>query len=215
MPTRILREGILTSEAINRLSDKAELFYRRLMSAADDYGRFYAHPSLLRAACYPLKIDSVTEANVKQWLAECIKQSLIVLYGDGKYVQVVKFRQQTRSRSKFPEPTDSELLINGESGVKHLRASSAPAPPTPSTTTPSPNGAENRFKIPSFDEVKFLMEKSGLPESEAEKFINYYGSNGWRVGKNPMRSVSHAVGMWKSRYDENRYLRREKRTNQI
>jgi len=31
---------------------------------------------------------------------------------------------------------------------------------------------------------------------EAEKFVNYYTSNGWKVGKNPMKSWTHAVNNW-------------------
>ena len=119
MPTRIVREGILTSEPVNKLSDRAENFYRRLMSVADDYGRFYSHPSLLRAACYPLKLDVISEADVKQMLSECIAVDLIVCYG-GKYLQVLKFGQQTRSKSKFPQPTDNELLIKCKSNDKQM-----------------------------------------------------------------------------------------------
>jgi len=115
MPTRILREGIITSEPINSLSDGAELFYRRLMSVADDYGRYYSHPSILRANCFPLKLDKVSEADVKQWLSECISKKVIFLYGDcGKFLLIPKFGQQTRSKSKFPEP-DKQTLIKCES----------------------------------------------------------------------------------------------------
>jgi hypothetical protein len=42
MPVRILREGILTSERVDTLSPAAEVFYRRLMSVVDDFGRFSA-----------------------------------------------------------------------------------------------------------------------------------------------------------------------------
>lgn len=31
---------------------------------------------------------------------------------------------------------------------------------------------------------------------EAEKFFNYYSSNNWMVGKNKMKSVTHAVANW-------------------
>jgi hypothetical protein len=44
MPNRELREGILTSERINALTFPAEVFYRRLMSVVDDFGRCPAHP---------------------------------------------------------------------------------------------------------------------------------------------------------------------------
>lgn len=120
MPTRIIREGIITSEAINRLSDEAELFYRRLMSIADDYGRYYSHPSILRANCYPLKLETVSESDVKQWLSECVSNGVISFYGEGqKYIQIHKFGQQTRSKSKFPEP-DKQTLIKCKSNDNQM-----------------------------------------------------------------------------------------------
>ena len=79
MPSRIVREGILTSERVNSLTPHAELFYRRVMSVVDDYGRFSANLSLLRASCYPLKLDSVKEDSIKKHLAECVDAGLIVL----------------------------------------------------------------------------------------------------------------------------------------
>jgi hypothetical protein len=35
-----------------------------------------------------------------------------------------------------------------------------------------------------------------LAKIEAEKFVNYYTSNGWKVGKNPMKSWTHAANTW-------------------
>ena len=48
--------------------------------------------------------------------------------------------------------------------------------------------------------------------SEAERFFDYYESNGWRVGKNPMRSWIHAIGNWKRNYEEKRALNSPKKT---
>lgn len=106
MPTRVLRDGILTSERVNALSERAELFYRRLMSVVDDYGRFSANLTLLRASCYPLKLDSVKEDSIKKHLAEAEDAGLIVLYtvADKPYLQMVDFGQRVQSKSKFPEP---------------------------------------------------------------------------------------------------------------
>lgn len=64
----------------------------------------------------------------------------------------------------------------------------------------------DKFKKPSLEEVKLFFSKSGLPMSEAERFFNYYESNGWRVGKNLMRSWSHAAGNWKKNYEERRFV---------
>lgn len=120
MPTRILREGILTSRRINNLTANGELFYRRLMSVVDDYGRYYGEVALLRAACYPFQLKRIKENNVKEFLNECISQKLMFIYKSNseQYVQVINTKQQTRSKSKFPEP-DNQLLINCESNV-HL-----------------------------------------------------------------------------------------------
>lgn len=108
MPTRIIREGILTSERINALSERAELFYRRLMSVVDDYGRFPANLTLLRASCYPLKLDSVKEDSIKKHLAEAEDAGLIVLYTvAGKaYLELQDFGQRIQAKSKYPEPPD-------------------------------------------------------------------------------------------------------------
>src|SRR5690606_33863767 len=106
MPTRMVRDGILTSERVNLLSERAELFYRRLMSVVDDYGRFSANLTLLRASCYPLKLDSVKEDSIKKHLAEAEGAGLIVLYTvAGKaYLEMQDFGQRIQSKSKFPEP---------------------------------------------------------------------------------------------------------------
>lgn len=108
MPNRILREGILTSERVNRLNWAEETFYRRLMSVVDDFGRYYAAPKLLRAACYPLHIDKVSDSDIGKWLSACETAALVRVYPaqDGKrYVEVLGFRQQVRAKeSRFPQP---------------------------------------------------------------------------------------------------------------
>jgi hypothetical protein len=51
----------------------------------------------------------------------------------------------------------------------------------------------------SFEEVyEYMATRIGIEQAkvEAEKFVNYYTSNGWRVGKNPMKSWTHAVNNW-------------------
>ena len=65
---------------------------------------------------------------------------------------------------------------------------------TPSATKPPHQRAT---APPTLDEVKLQAAKIGLPDNEAEKFFHYYESNGWRVGRNPMRSWSAALTNWK------------------
>ncbi len=51
----------------------------------------------------------------------------------------------------------------------------------------------------TFEEVyEYMAIRIGKENAklEAEKFVNYYTSNGWKVGKNPMKSWTHAVNNW-------------------
>lgn len=109
MPSRILRDGILSSESVNSLNWAEEVFYRRLHSVVDDFGRYYASPKLLRAACYPLHIDKVSDSDIGKWLTACVTAALVRVYPapDGKrYLEVLNFRQQVRAKvSKFPQMT--------------------------------------------------------------------------------------------------------------
>lgn len=106
MPTRVLREGILDSAAVNELSFPAEVFYRRLMSVVDDFGRFDGRPAVLRGRLYSLKLDTVREAEISRWIAECEKVGLIALYSvDAKpYILLLKLGSPRAKESKFPAP---------------------------------------------------------------------------------------------------------------
>lgn len=120
MPTRILREGIITSERVNSLSLEAELLYRRLMSVVDDYGRFHANPTVVRAACFPLKVDLFTDRKIEALLDEVVNAGLVVKYSGGRYIAMLDFRQQTRTPSKFPQPLENELLIKCKANAKQM-----------------------------------------------------------------------------------------------
>lgn len=108
MPSRIIREDILTSSRIDELDPPTEVFYRRLLSKCDDHGLYDARPAILRASLYPLRIDRVREADCSRWMAACQKAGLLVLYAhDGRpYLQVLNTRWIKRSDPKYPLPTD-------------------------------------------------------------------------------------------------------------
>ena len=58
-----------------------------------------------------------------------------------------------------------------------------------------------RFVPPTLEEVKdYCFERNN--NVDAERFIDYYTSNGWKVGKNPMKDWKSAVRTWeKSGYN--------------
>jgi hypothetical protein len=51
----------------------------------------------------------------------------------------------------------------------------------------------------SFEQVyEYMSFRIGIDQAkiEAQKFVNYYTSNGWKVGKNPMKSWGAAANNW-------------------
>ena len=66
----------------------------------------------------------------------------------------------------------------------------------------SPNGDNNkRFAPPTLEQVTaYCRERKN--SVDPQRFIDYYTSNGWRVGKNPMKDWKAAVRQWESREKE-------------
>lgn len=55
-----------------------------------------------------------------------------------------------------------------------------------------------RFVPPTIDEVRAFIQQNGF-DIDAENFIDYYTSNGWRVGKNPMKDWQATIRTWARR----------------
>jgi hypothetical protein len=113
MPNRILREGILTSQRMARLGWAEEVFYRRLHSVVDDFGRYFADVGLLRAACYPRQLNKVSDSDIGKWLTVLVEAALVRVYPaeDGeRYLEVLDFGQQVRAKkSRFPNPRSTSV----------------------------------------------------------------------------------------------------------
>lgn len=65
--------------------------------------------------------------------------------------------------------------------------------------TPAPEAKTARFHPPDIAEVKAYFAEKGGTNAQAERFFAYYESNGWRVGKNPMKKWKAAASGWISR----------------
>lgn len=165
MPNRLIREGIISSPRINALSLGAEVLYRRLMSVADDHGRFYGAPATILGACWPTAPDKVCLADVEQWLSECLADAsqLLSMYEHKgcRYIQIVDFNQQTRSKSKFPEP--AKQLLSTCSSLAHASRSRSRYSETETETAPIGAGVSE----PSVRSIPALEQESQFPAVQA------------------------------------------------
>jgi len=60
----------------------------------------------------------------------------------------------------------------------------------------------HRFVPPTVDQVKAYCTEKGYTV-DADRFVDYYTSNGWRVGKNPMKDWKAAVRSWNRKEQPN------------
>ena len=54
---------------------------------------------------------------------------------------------------------------------------------------------QKRFTKPTLEEVQAYCQERGN-NVDAQKWYDYYSSNGWRVGKNPMKDWKAAIRTW-------------------
>lgn len=106
MPNRVLREGILDSDALGEVSIGAEVLFMRLVVLADDWGRYDGRVSVVCRRAF-VNRRSVDEQMTGEWLSELDEARLVVQYEHGgrPYLLIRNFRQRTRAHgSKYPAP---------------------------------------------------------------------------------------------------------------
>jgi hypothetical protein len=91
-----------------------------------------------------------------------------------------------------PEALRSEM--DARSHASELALNEPASDERSSELPPQP---QKRFQKPTIEEVKLQATEVGLSEHEAEKFYAYYESNGWHVGRNPMKKWHAAMTNWK------------------
>lgn len=180
MPNRIIREGFLTSDKVDKLSWVEECFYHRLLLAVDDYGRYHADPPLLIGKIMPRKIGNVSNQDIEKWLTACVTAGLVRVYGvEGKrYLEVLQFDQRTRAKkSKFPTPdeekTDACLTNDGHVTDMCLTHDRHPLAYTETETesntdTYTKSETETKEASPNGSRSATAPSRSSLPSSPGE-----------------------------------------------
>lgn len=99
----------------------------------------------------------------------------------------------TPGKGWLPSRTQAEAETEAEAEAETEKeaVSKADKPPT-----------RSRFSPPSVDEVKSYCTEKGY-SVDPQRFVDYYTSNGWRVGKNPMKDWKAAVRNWNGKEQPN------------
>lgn len=112
MPSRVIRDGLLTSKSLRAVPVEVELTFVHLLLVVDDFGRFDADPDVLASALYPTRRAITPETVIAhvETLAAQHDPALVLYVADGKrFLQLTgweRHRAGTKraARSKYPEP---------------------------------------------------------------------------------------------------------------
>lgn len=89
-----------------------------------------------------------------------------------------------------------------------------PVPEVPPGPLPKPESKKTKkpFRKPTFEELQNYINEKRYDVS-AERFMDYYDSNGWMVGRNHMKDWKAAVRNWNARSESGSF--REPSTGDI
>jgi hypothetical protein len=216
---RNIKPGIFKNEILGAADPLLTLLYGGLWCLADREGRLENRPLRIRAEIFPYR-HNVDVTVMLRWLND---HGFIRTYrvGDAEYIDIPSFKKHqsphhTEKRSEIPEFSANssgcgvtvKSPLNHESGTVEIPLipdslipdSLIPAAKRPGAVAPAPR---NKFVQPTLDDlIAALTGRVTNPMGEATKFLAYYGSNGWKVGKNPMRNWRQAVVGWAQRSTE-------------
>ena len=146
-----------------------------------------------------------------------ICQSKFQLGDDGHYrnqrLEVERSKQKERSEkqrdianlrwNKDAKAMPTHYQEDAEAYAKSVPEVCSPSPsPSPIIKIQADKPPSTRFQKPTLEQLNTKAALIGLSTTEVDKFWNYYESNGWKVGKNPMKSWSAALQNWLSRVRE-------------
>jgi len=205
------------SETIDALTWFEEVFFYRLMVKCDDFGRCDGRLKIIKGHCFPLK--DITEEELDKALNKLSLVGLIRRYtvGGHPYIQFVTWeKHQTvrNKKSKYPSIEEGEeQLPSIENNCMQMNAiaSLIQSNPIQSESNPNPiqsleegekaKRREKRFVPPTLEEVQTYISENNYI-IDAQKFIDYYQSNGWIVGKTKMKDWKATVRGWERREQE-------------
>lgn len=195
------------------LSATAKLLWIWLCDNCDNAGVVDPDMELLTFQIgQPVKPDHFAElgdrlqklANGKWWIPKFVRFQ----FGELSTGSLVHKSVISLLKSHTCLPKDNQLLlhVNGLAmGCERDMGLLSPKEKEKEKEKEKGRGSRGRGIPPTVDEIRAYAPQINFPVCEIEKFYHYYESNGWRVGKNPMKSWTAAMVNWREHWRERRF----------
>lgn len=196
-----------------RLPANAKLLFGEITALCNAEGYCWATNQ------YFADLYGVSIVTISRWINALAKKGYItsqILYKDGtkeidgRYIQIC-YEGINKNEGRYPQNCYEGLIKNVNTPInKNVKDNNTYMNNTMNNTSEYIYSADkpprNRFTPPTLEEVQaYCIERKN--NVDAERFIDYYTSNGWMVGKSKMKDWKAAVRTW----EKNGY--NAKRTN--
>jgi len=202
MRIRSIKPEFFEDEELAELTPHARLFFIGTWMMADKNGVLENRPKLLQARIFPY--ESGATADVSRLIPTLVSGGYLASFdADGKsYLWIPTFHRHQRITGKeaqgggrYPEPPNDLQPVkqrgnNGETSEKHPGAQEQGAGNREQGT-----GSRVRFTAPTASEVREYMD-SRNESIDADRFVDFYSSKGWVVGKTKMKDWKAAARGW-------------------
>lgn len=202
--SRNIKPGFFTNDRLAEKHPLTRILFAALWPIADREGRLEDRPKKIKALCLPFDdhdIDSALDD-----LASGDDPFLIRYEVDGrKYLQLVNWHRHQSPHVREPEsiippapnkPVPSTSLVSAEP-VGSGKRESGIRNQLEGIRNQESEGRSTRFVPPTVDEVAaYCAERSN--GVDAAKFVDFYSSKGWKVGKSPMKDWRASVRTWET-----------------
>lgn len=195
---RMFAKTIVLSDAFLDMPLSARCLYFTLGMFADDDGFVNSPKGIMRQA-------GCSEDDMKVLLAKkfllAFESGVIVI----KHWRINNYLQKDRyNPTKYG---DEKATLSFDENGAYQTAKALPEPMytqevyTQDRLGKDSSGKDNsignrkRFTAPTIEDVKAYCKERGN-RVDPERFIDYYTSNGWKVGKNPMKDWKAAIRTW-------------------
>ena len=200
---RMFAKTIIDSDAFLEMPTSAQALYFHLSMRADDDG-FINNPKKIKRRVNGSD-DDLKLLIAKHFIIP-FESGIVVIkhWKIHNYIQKDRYKetvyQEEKSRLMLKDNnaytlTDTDCIHDVYIMETQVRLGKDSIEIDKDSIEPKKSKTASRFTPPTLDEVKnYCLERNN--NVDAERFIDYYTSNGWKVGKNPMKDWKAAIRTW-------------------
>ena len=200
--------------------DRLALIWVMLLTKAgrcNDDGRIYLTEEMPYTAKTLAQELGFSEKLMAQALETMERLGMVAFPEEGLYLPgfaehqsldaLEKVREQTRERvARYREKKQNDASVTGNVTVTQcngidIEEEREEEKECVEKKTAADKPPKKKFTPPSIEDVLDYARENGL-RVDGERFVNYYTSIGWKVGKNPMKDWRAAVRAWERKDSE-------------